>query len=172
MKKNNLWTLKITIIAFAVSFLFSALSEIVMPKVNIYLSLLILILFISIGIVFDMIGVAITTCDIKPFRSMSAKRIKYANIGIKLINNSAKVSSFCNDVIGDICGIISGSAGVLIAVTISNLFNTNILLTTLIVTSLIAALTIGGKSLGKSTSIKNNIAIVKVISKILSIFIK
>lgn len=171
MKKNKLWTLEITIIAFTVSFLFSALSETVMPKVNIYLSLLILIIFISIGIIFDMIGVAITTCDVKPFRSMSAKRIKYANVGINLIKNSAKVSSFCNDVIGDICGIISGSAGVLIAVTISNKFNTNILFTTLLVTSLIAAATIGGKSLGKSTSIKNNTTIVKIISKILSIFV-
>lgn len=170
--KNNLWTIKITITAFIVSFLFSTLSEIVMPKVNIYLSTFILVLFILIGIIFDMIGVAITTCDIKPFRSMSSKKIKYAEVGINLINNSSKVSSFCNDVIGDICGIISGSAGILMATTISSKFGSDLLLTSLIITSLIAAITIGGKSLGKYTSIKNNIVIVKTISKIIAVFTK
>jgi hypothetical protein len=166
------WTIKIILLAFIISFAFSALSETIMPKVNLTISILTLIIFIIIGIIFDMIGVAITTCDIKPFHSMNAKRIKNAKIGIKLINNQAKVSSFCNDVIGDICGIISGSAGVIIAATISEKLNINLFLTSLTVTSIIAALTIGGKSLGKTIALKNNVAIIKVFSKILSIFIK
>ena len=166
------WTIKIILLAFIISFAFSALSETIMPKVNLTISILTLIIFIIIGIIFDMIGVAITTCDIKPFHSMNAKRIKNAKIGIKLINNQAKVSSFCNDVIGDICGIISGSAGVIIAATISEKLNINLFLTSLTVTSIIAALTIGGKSLGKTIALKNNVAIIKTFSKIISIFVK
>ena len=119
-----------------------------------------------------MVGVAITTCDIKPFHSMNSKKIKYAKTGIKLINNQAKVSSFCNDVIGDICGIISGSAGVIIASTLSKNLNTNLFLTSLLITSTIAALTIGGKSLGKTIALKNNTSIIKTFSKIISIFVK
>lgn len=166
------WTIKIILMAFIISFTFSALSETIMPKVNLIISILTLIIFILIGIIFDMVGVAITTCDIKPFHSMNSKRIKYAKVGINLINNQAKVSSFCNDVIGDICGIISGSAGVIIAATISSKLNIDLLITSLITTSTIAALTIGGKSLGKNIALKNNVQIIKVFSKAISIFIK
>ena len=171
MKKDN-WTIKIIIMAFMISFAFSSLSETIMPKVNLITSIIILILFILIGIIFDMIGVAITACDIKPFHSMSSKRIKSANTGIKLINNSAKVSSFCNDVIGDICGIISGSAGVIIASTLSSKYNLNLLTTSLVTTSLIAAFTIGGKALGKQTAIKNSTKIVKAFAQTIHIFYK
>lgn len=171
MKKDN-WTIKIIIMAFAISIVFSLASEIVMPKVNTITSIIILTLFIVIGIIFDMIGVAVTTCDIKPFHSMNSKKINYAKIAIKLINNNAKVSSFCNDVIGDICGIISGSAGVIISSNISKTLNTNTFITTLITTSLIASITIGGKSLGKQTAIKNNTKIIKTFSKIIHYFYK
>ena len=169
MKKDN-WTIKIIIMAFIISFVFSSLSETIMPKVSLIPSIIILIIFILIGIIFDMVGVAITTCDIKPFHSMSSKRIKYASTGIKLINNSAKVSSFCNDVIGDICGIISGSAGVLIASTLSSKFNLNLLITSLITTSFIAAFTIGGKALGKTIAVNRSNYILYDFSKVLSKF--
>lgn len=171
MKKET-WTIKIIIMAFIISFMFSLGSEIIMPKVNIITSIIILALFIIIGIIFDMIGVAITTCDIKPFHSMNSKKISYAKTAIKLIQNSAKVSSFCNDVIGDICGIISGSAGVIISTGITQIFNTNLLLTSLITTSLIASLTIGGKAIGKTIALKNNTSIIKKFSKIIHIFYK
>lgn len=170
--KEKIWTIKIIIIAFIISFVFSFSSEMIMPKVNIFISIIILIIFILLGIIFDMIGVAMTTCDIKPFHSMNSKKISYANTAIKLIQNSAKVSSFCNDVIGDICGIISGSAGVIISTNLSQIFNTNVLLTSLITTSLIAALTIGGKSLGKTAAMKNNTNIIKIFSKIIYTFYK
>ena len=172
MKKENLWTIKIIIMAFIISFIFSLSSEIIMPKVNIIASTIILIIFILIGIIFDMIGVAITTCDIKPFHSMNSKKISYAKTAINLLQNNAKVSSFCNDVIGDICGIISGSAGVIISTTISSKFNINLLIISLITTSIIAALTIGGKSFGKEIAIKNNVSIVKLFSKTIHIFYK
>lgn len=169
---KNKWTIKIILLAFIISMIFQSLSETIMPKVNLISSIIILILFILIGIIFDMIGVAITTCDIKPFHSMNSKKMKYASTGIKLINNQAKVSSFCNDVIGDICGIVSGSAGVIIAASLSAKLNTNLLLTSLIVTSTIAALTIGGKSIGKEIALKNNVFIIKTFSKLLLPFVK
>ncbi len=171
MKKDN-WTLKIIIMAFIISFAFSLSSEMIMPKVNLVASIIILILFILVGIIFDMVGVAITTCDIKPFHSMNSKKISYAKTAIKLLQNQAKVSSFCNDVIGDICGIISGSAGVIISTTLAQKLNTNSLITTLITTSLIAAITIGGKSIGKTTAIKSNVTIIKIFSKTIHVFYK
>ena len=171
MKKDN-WTIKIIIMAFIISFTFSLGSETIMPKVNLITSIIILVLFIIIGIIFDMVGVAVTTCDIKPFHSMNSKKINYAKTAIKLIKNQSKVSSFCNDVIGDICGIISGSAGVIIAATLSTNYNLNLLLTNLITTSIIASLTIGGKALGKQTAIKKSTTIIKTFAQTIHVFYK
>ena len=169
MKKDN-WTIKIIVMAFMISFVFSSLSETIMPKVSLIPSIIILIIFILIGIIFDMIGVAITTCDIKPFHSMSSKRIKYANTGIKLINNSAKVSSFCNDVIGDICGIVSGGVAAIIGLLLAIKYGFSQVITIIIISSIISSLTVGGKAIGKKIAIKNSDEIVFYVAKVLSNF--
>lgn len=170
-KTNNYsWIIKITIASMIISFLFSLGSELTLPKLNIVGGIIIIIIFILLGILFDMVGVAVTSANITPFHSMSARKIKGASLAVNLINNSSKVSSFCNDVIGDICGIVSGSAGVIIATTISSTFKFNPLLVSLITTALIAALTIGGKALGKTFAVRNNNSIVFKFSKILSPF--
>ena len=73
------------------------------------LALLILALFIGLGILFDIIGVAVTAADPRPFHSMAAHKEKGAKEALKLLRNADRVSSVCNDVVGDICGIVSGA---------------------------------------------------------------
>lgn len=171
-KKRNNWPLIVTILAFTISLLFSFMSESVMPKVGIIVGIMILILFIFIGIIFDMIGVAVTSSNEEPLHAMSSKKIKGAKKAVSFKKNADKVSSFCNDVIGDICGIISGSAGVSVAKGLASTFNLNIFYTGLIVTALIAALTIGGKALCKRIAIDNNHKIVYMTAKVISKFEK
>lgn len=171
-KSNTIWIIKITLITFFVSLLFSGFSEILIPKLNIILGILIVIIFILLGVLFDMVGVAITSADDKPFHAKSSKKIKGAKTAVKLLKKRDKVSSFCNDVIGDICGILSGSAGVTIASSIINQTNFNPFVVTLLITSIIASLTIGGKAIGKSIAIRNNTQIVYTFSKIISCFYK
>ena len=166
------WIIKITLIAFVISFVFSFSSEIIIPNVNTIIGIILVLLFIVIGILFDMIGIAVTSADIKPFNSMSSRKVKEAKIAVKMIQNADKVSSFCNDVIGDVCGIISGSAGSIIALSLSNLLSTHRFITTLFVTSLIAALTIGGKALGKSYAINKNNTILFKFAKFISHFVR
>lgn len=169
-KTNTKWLLTVTLMAFIISICFSALSESVMPNVNIYVGILIMFLFIGLGIIFDMVGVSVTAADETPFHSMSAKKIKGANVAVNFKKNADKVSSFCNDVIGDICGIISGSAGVYIASKLANSIGTSALLTSLLITGVISALTIGGKALGKGFAINNSTTILFEFSKFLSNF--
>ncbi len=169
-KSNYKWVLTVTIMAFVISFIFSFISDITIPNVNIYIGVLLLIVFVLIGILFDIIGVAVASCDIKPFHSMNAKKVRGADVAVVFIKNAAKVSSVCNDVIGDVCGIISGSTGIIIAKNISDILNVNLSVVTLITTSIIAALTIGGKALGKSFAINRNDIIVYEFSKIVSYF--
>lgn len=167
-KKKNNWPLIVTILAFFISLLFSFISESIMPKVGIIIGIIILILFILIGIIFDMIGVAVTSSNEEPLHAMSSKKIKGAKKAVSFKKNADKVSSFCNDVIGDICGIISGSAGVTVAIGLSNRFNLNLFWTSLIVTALIAAFTIGGKAFCKKIALLNSHKIVYMTAKIIS----
>ncbi len=164
------WIIKITSLAFLLSFIFSFISEITLPNVNLTLEIILVFLFILLGVLFDMIGVAVTSADIKPFNSMSSRKVKGAKMAVKMIQNADKVSSFCNDVIGDICGIISGSAGAIISVTIAQTFSISTFLTSLVTTAIIAALTIGGKALGKSYAINKNNIILYKFAKFLSFF--
>lgn len=108
-KYNIKWVIYISIFTFILAIIFSMISENLVDKVNIILSLLILITIILIGIIFDIIGIAVTRADEKPFHSMAAKKISEANIALELIKNAGPVSNFCNDVVGDISGIVSGS---------------------------------------------------------------
>ncbi len=172
-KKNDYkWIVTITILAFIISLSFSLLSEIIIPNVTLLVAIFVTALFIFIGIIFDMIGISVTVADIKTFNSMAAKQVKGAKLAVRLTQNASKVSSFCNDVIGDICGIISGSTGVAISSIIANELHVDILIVTLITTATIASLTIGGKALGKSVAMNKSTLILYRFSKILAIFTK
>lgn len=164
-KQNIKWILLITSLTFVISMIFSYLSETILKKSNFVIELLVLLTVILIGIIFDMIGVAVTTCAEYPFHAMASRKIKGAKTAIKLIKNKDKVSSFCNDVIGDICGIVSGTAGVIIATSIAK----DSIICSLLVTATISSLTIGGKALGKKVAVNKSENITRMVSKILSI---
>ena len=162
------WVTQIICMAFLISFAFSLLSETTIPKVNVFLGIIILILFILIGILFDIIGVAVTSSDEAPFHSMNSRKVKGADIAVMLKQNADKVSSFCNDVVGDICGIVSGTAASIIALSLSSTFHMNSFFITLFVTAIVASLTIGGKAIGKSFAINKSNYILYEASKIIS----
>ena len=169
---NYNWIIKITLLTFVISLLFTTFSEIVIPNVNVVIGILLLIIFILLGIIFDMIGVSVTAADIVPFNSMNSRKIKGADIAVTFKKNADKVSSFCNDVVGDIGGIVSGSAGSIIALSIANAFKFNKFYVMLIVTALVASLTIGGKALGKGFAINKSNTILYKFSRFVSYFYK
>ncbi len=164
------WVAKLTGLAFAISFSFSFFSEVALKKASLCLSMTIVLLFVLIGVLFDMVGMAVATADEAPFHSMSSRKIKSAKVAVSLKRNANKVSSFCQDVIGDICGIISGSAGVVIATSVASMWDISLLVSSLFTTATIAALTIGGKALEKTIAIQKSNEILHQFAKILSIF--
>ncbi len=169
-RKNKKWIIQIFIMAFFISVMFSFVSETFIPKLSLVFGILLIVVFIALGIVFDMIGVAVTASDEKPFHSMSARKVRGAKVAVLLKKNADKVGSFCNDVIGDICGVVSGSAGAIIASSIANQTSLSPFLLSLIVTGLIAAFTIGGKAIGKSVAINQCNMILYEVAKVISYF--
>ena len=180
MKKNKKdknqsrykWILKITLASFIISIFFSFISEIAIPNVSIVFGIILTLLFISIGVIFDMIGVAVTASDESVFHSMAAKKVRGAKLAVKFKKNADKVSSFCQDVIGDICGIVSGSTGAVISLKIMEHLNSSNIFITLIIMGIISAITIGGKATFKSIAMKKANDILYKFSYIVSFCIK
>ena len=83
------------------------------------------------------------------------------------INNASRVSSFCNDVVGDICGIVSGTTAAVIVSQLQHSFSTKSVLLTIGVTALISGATIGGKAIGKNIAIDDCTNVVHRVAKIL-----
>ncbi len=167
MKKDN-WIIKAFLMTFFIAIIFNSISNVITNKCeNIFILLLVAIIFIFIGIIFDIIGTAVLTANESTFHSMSSKKIKGSKEGVYLIKNSSRIASVCNDVIGDICGIVSGSISAIIGIYISNSLNISTILTTLIISSIVSSLTVGGKAIGKKIAIKNSDDIIFTVAKII-----
>lgn len=170
IRTDRIWVNKVIIIAFIISFCLSYASNKLIPDINVPLGIIITLLFVTLGILFDIVGVAVTSADEAVFHSMNSRKVRAANVAVMLKKNAPKVSSFCCDVIGDICGIVSGACATTISIAIASKYDFDLLLTGLITAGIISSITIGGKALGKSFAINKGNIILYEFAKIISIF--
>lgn len=171
-KSPAAWIVKVFIMSFSISAALSVVSETATSELNVWIAIIILLLFIFTGIIFDIIGVAVTTANPTTFNSMAAKKVKGAKTALWCTSNSSVISNFCNDVIGDIAGIVSGSMGSVVSMSLAEVLGFPLLAVSVVVTGLISAFTISGKAMGKGVAIKNNDSIVFFIARIISVFKK
>jgi len=168
-KTNYKWVVTIVITSFVVSVVFTFASAEILGSAGYIMAFVVLALFIAIGIVFDILGVAVTAASDKPFHSMASHRERGASESLALIRNAEKVASFCNDVVGDISGIVSGATSAIIAARLMSDLSTQNVIWQLLISGLVAAVTIGGKALGKTAAINNSTKIVLAAGKVISI---
>lgn len=166
--KTIRWVVTIFFVTIIVSGIISFASDRLMSVSGIAVAFLVLLAIILIGIIFDVIGVAVTSADEKPFHSMAARKVPGAQNAIKLLRNAERVSSICNDVVGDICGVVSGSASATIAAQVLTNFDFAWpQLITLLMSALVAGFTVGGKAIGKTLAINSCTSIVHGVGRIL-----
>lgn len=167
---NVRWIATISITSFLLSVLMSYTSNRALESVGNIIAFVILLVFISIGILFDIIGVASTVATEKRFHSMAARRVNGAKQAIWIVRNAEKVGSFCNDVVGDISGIISGATSAVIITRLTQ-DGTDVrsVILSLIITGCVSSLTIGGKAIGKTFAISHSEDIVFLTGRVLSI---
>ena len=163
-KSGRGWALRVFLLAVVLSALLSFFSSTALEGTGYIVAALVLAVFIGLGIVFDMIGVAVTAADPKPFHSMAAHKEKGAREAIRLLQNANQVSSVCNDVVGDICGVVSGSA----SATIAALILTQVDVgwprgVSLVMSAIVAGLTVGGKAIGKTFAVNSCTKIVHIV---------
>ena len=169
MKENSKWIITTFALTFVLAMMFGGVSNVVLEKMNILFATLVLILVILIGILFDMIGMAIATCDEAPFHAKAAKKHNGAKEVIRLLKKKDRATNVCNDLMGDICGILSGSACALIAVKLSSILQIDIAIISLVLSAVVAAITVGGKAIGKGISMNNAEKIMYMVGAVLHI---
>ncbi|MED3646865.1 hypothetical protein P4475_08565 [Halalkalibacterium halodurans] len=169
--KSINWTLAIAVITLVLAAIFSIVSTFMLSGVSWAVGMGIVLLIVLVGILFDIIGVAATAADEKPFHAMASERLKGAKQAVAITRNADRVANFCNDVIGDISGIVSGTAATYVVIQLAlqlgygensgQQFALSVLFT-----SVVAALTVGGKAIGKTLAIEHSTAIIYQVGKV------
>ncbi|WP_255249767.1 hypothetical protein [Bacillus sp. FJAT-45066] len=171
MKDAIHWSLAIAVITLVLAAIFTIVSTMILSGVTWAIGMIIVFIIVFIGIFFDMVGIAATAGKETPFHAMAAERVNGAKQSIHIIRNADRFASFCNDVIGDISGIISGTASAIVVIqfTLSmnhvedSIFHYVI---AVLFTSVVASLTVGGKAFGKSLAIRYSTPILFQVGKV------
>ncbi len=166
--QNKSWVIKAFLFTFLICLLFSGISNTIANNANIVILIIITIIIIFIGIIFDIIGTAVLTADEATFHAKASNKIDGSKESIHLIKNASNIANFCNDIIGDICGIVSGSMGAMIALFFANKLSISPTITALIISSVISSIMVGGKAIGKNIAIKKSDKIIFQVGKILN----
>ena len=162
------WIVTVFISTIVISGTISFISDKIMAASSMAVAFLILLAIVLIGIIFDLVGVAVTSADEKPFHSMAARKVPGGMEAIRLLRNAERVSSICNDVVGDICGVVSGSASATIAAQVLQNFEFSWpQVVTLLMSALVAGLTVGGKAVGKTFAINSCTPIVSAVGRLI-----
>ena len=80
------WFIEVFILTFVLSICFSYISTNGVTNLNLPLSILILVAVIGVGIIFDIIGVAVTVANEEEFHAKATKKVKGSKDSIKLHN--------------------------------------------------------------------------------------
>lgn len=165
-RKTIKWVVTIFFTTILISGVISMASDAVMENSSVAVAFGILFTIILVGIIFDIIGMAVASADEKPFHSMASRKVPGAQEAIRLLRNAERVSSICNDVVGDICGVVSGSASATIAALIiagGDIRWPEVL--SLVMSALVAGLTVGGKAIGKTFAVNSCTQIVHLVGR-------
>jgi len=153
-KQSLKFSLTIAVITFVLAAIFSSFSSSLLGSVSWIIGFGIVLIIVFIGIIFDMLGIAAAAAKDAPLHAMAAEKVTGAREAVLIHRNAEKFASFCNDVIGDISGIVSGSALAIVIIQVTQLLqkpdgSSFQIVLSIVLTSLIAALTVGGKAYGK-----------------------
>ena len=148
-KKNSHWPLKVFLISVALSAVLSFFSSTALAGAGIWIAALVLVIFIGLGILFDMVGVAVTAADPRPFHSMAAHKEKGGREAVRLLSK------------------VSGSTAAVIVTQLQRGLNTTSVLISIAVTALISGATIGGKALGKKVAINDSTSVVYRVARVM-----
>jgi len=173
-KKSNSnvkWVIQAVLFTFVLSTIFNAGSSVMLEDVHIVIKITVLVFIILFGVIIGMIGMAAMAADEVPFHSMAARKCKGATEALAILKNRDKVSNFCCDVIGGICGIVSGSSAAFISVRLVATYpNINSAIITLALMGTVAAISVGSNAVATTFSVNRANDITFFVARIIRAF--
>ncbi len=156
------YILLIFLVTFCLAVVVSLFSRSLLYYLRLPFAILILFFIILVGILFDMIGVAVTAARMPPFAAKASKKVFGARKAIYLVKNADRVATFCSDIVGDIFGTLSGAMGAIIVYRLITTHDVSFsqAFMDLVVVAVIASLTVTGKAVGKMLGISKSHQIV------------
>ncbi len=165
-----IWGISVFFMSFALTVVFSFITEVAVKDSAAAICVTVLLVLLVLNIGCDVLANAIISCSPESYHAMASKKIKGAKRAVTLCRNSEKLSSIFADVIGDICGIVSGAAGTALVVHIAVAGTAGELIASIGVSAAIGAFTVGGKAIFKNFAIKFNRQIVFGFAKFTTFF--
>jgi hypothetical protein len=155
---------------FVIACLLTAYSQVAFKGLeSAFLAFLLLLAVIIIGIIFDVIGVAVAVASPIPFNAKSSSKIPGAVQSLRLLGNNEKVASFCQDMMGDICGTVSGAMAIVVAMFLPWADNPqSSVWAAMLMTGMTACITVGGKAFAKGFAINKADDIVFAVGRLIS----
>jgi len=170
-KQSVRYIITVFIATFFIASLLGSGAEAFLKFSPVSLTWILLMVVIAVGILFDIIGIAVTAADEAPHHARAAKRVFGAKQSVYLIKHADKVANFANDIVGDITGTLSGAMGATIILSLIAKFSVlstwKVLLNVLIL-ALIASLTVTGKAWGKTIAINESNRIVDMTGRVIA----
>mgnify|MGYP000870041106 CR=1 FL=1 len=163
--------LSVAVVTFFMAIAISFVSKILLGRVGLILGLFVLLLIVGIGVIFDVIGTAVTAAKERPLNAMASKKVYGAKQALRMTRSADRVASFCNDIIGDMTGTVSGAIGAAIALELvmpAGRSPAGETVASTVIVGFIAALTVGGKAWGKNVAISEPEQIILAVGKVLA----
>ncbi|ADU29981.1 hypothetical protein [Evansella cellulosilytica] len=171
IKKSFQWSTIVAAITLVLAAIFAIVSTAILSGVTWGVGMVIVFIIVLIGVLFDTIGVAATAANEKPFHAMAAEKLPGAKQAVQITRNADRFANFCNDVIGDIAGVISGTASAYVVLRLAMQLgyeegSTIQFMISVLFTSVVAALTVGGKSVGKTLAMQYSTQIIYQVGRL------
>ncbi|PTM58535.1 hypothetical protein [Desmospora activa] len=157
LRQSMRWAILISLVTALLAMVLTLVSSSFLNGLPWQGGLLVVLLIVLIGVFFDMLGIAATAAQERPFHAMASKKVAGATQAVGIIRKADQFANFCNDVVGDISGIVSGAAGFAVAAALvfsMDLPESNRFLVEAVLVGIISAITVGGKAIGKSVAIR------------------
>ena len=167
-----IWGISVFFLSFALTVVFSFLTEVAVKDSEAFVCVLVLFILLILNITCDVLANAIMSCSPEAYHAMASKKIKGAKRAVTFCRNASKLSSIFADVIGDICGIVSGAAGAALVVHMASAGITGTRIASILISAVIGAVTLGGKALFKHFAVTFNRQIVFGFARFTTFFIK
>ncbi|MGM0688875.1 MAG: hypothetical protein ACQESO_04755 [Bacillota bacterium] len=170
-RRRARWVIVISIWTFFLAIAFGFVTQYFLNEIHsLVASFAILLIVVFLGIIFDVVGTAAAAAKVAPLNAKAARKVIGAKRGVYLVKNAEQVANFCNDVAGDISGIISGTLAAIIVfrLMVSMPFDQAEFYLGILLTALVASLTVGGKAWGKIVAINHSTEVILLVGSLIA----